>query len=225
MAKDSGGGSASRRPSDPKPPRGEKDPRRAQRPADIARRRTTAIAAAGLVAALALAGLFGLVVFDGDEDKPEPAKQGPSAAERLVRKNSVTLPGAGIALVRPRGWQSSARGRAVRLRGPKGGTAITVLAPPGARTRQTVLDRATEVIRLGLKDVKFLPSPTNQKVANLPARFARFQAKTPRGVKVEGLLAAVKGKSQLYLVQVVSRTGDEQRVAAQGVLNTLRLTK
>lgn len=217
MAETSGGGAARRRPSDPEASQRQ---RRASHLADVARRRTTVLAAGGLLLVVLIAVVVGLLSSGGDD---KASKRGPSAAERRVAGNRIVVPAAGIAIVRPRRWSGAGRDRAVRLRSPNGGTALTILAPPGAATQKATLDQATEVIRSGLRNVEFLPSPTGQTVAGLPARFARFKAGSVGGAKVEGLLAAVKGKEQTYLVQIVSRVGDPQRVAAQAALNTLRL--
>ncbi len=100
-----------------------------------------------------------------------------------------------------------------------------VTAPPGASNARRVLSAASEDLRRNFKRVKFRPAPSGRSVAGRPARFALFSGMTPRGVEVDGLLAAVKGRRQAYAVQIVSRKGDPEIIGAQGALDTLRLTR
>lgn len=195
------------------------------RRADITRRRSAAAAGAALLVFVVTGIVVNALSSDGGGGQPAapapPPRQRPPEAAGVFNDPEV-----GVVATRPKGWSARRRRGAVRLRSGDRAVLVAISSPAPARRYESVLATALDAIRREYADVT-VSGGDGRALAGRPTVSAVVSATSSRGTALRVLVAAVRGRSRAYLVEVfAARDVRERRLAeAQTVIGSLQLGK
>jgi hypothetical protein len=133
---------------------------------------------------------------------------------------------AGISGRLPGGWTATDKRQIVRLESQDRSAIVALAAFPGAKRAPTLLASAVVTVRQKFPDVKIRSAP-GTRLAGLPARSAVLTGHNQQKVPIRILLAAARGKTHAYVMDVFTAQGTPGAVFVQiqQIITNLRLTR
>jgi hypothetical protein len=218
---------AEMRPSSagPTSERAQARPARLQRPGELWGRRSVAIGAV-LVAAALIGGLVLLFAGGGDDSASTKSSPHVSRLQDRFLKHTVVQANKGISVRRPGNWSDSKDAGAITLRSHDRCLAMTLAAPQDAGKAKGLRDDSIAVLRHSFGSAKVNPAP-NAQIGDIPTKSVALSFADPKGGPTRVLLGVGTGDKYAYLTEVVVRDpscqGDLQ--LAQVVLSSIQYTK
>jgi len=205
--------------------RGRARPARLQRPGELWGRRSVAIGAV-LVGAALIGAL--VLLFAGGGDDSGSKKSSPHASQLQDRflKHTVVQADKGISVRRPGNWSDSKHAGAITLRSHDRCLAMTLAAPQSASQAKGLREDSIAVLRHSFGTAK-VNTATGGQIGGIPTKSDALSFTDPKGSPTRVLLGVGTGDKYAYLTEVVVRDpscqGDLQ--LAQVVLSSIQYTK
>jgi hypothetical protein len=202
---------------------------RLQRPRELWGRRSVAIGAV-LVGAALIGGIILLIAGGGDNGGGSSSAATPQQATKQLQdkflKHTVVLPDDGISVRRPASWKDSKNNGVITLRSADRCVAVNLSAPTDANGAKGLSSDSLSALKQGYKNVQVSPAGRAQ-VGGIPTTSKSVTLTDANGGRRRVILSTGTGKKNAYLTEVV--LGNPSCAAdlamAQIVLTSVQYTK